>query len=54
MSEYLKRQKMQQEERDAQVLEWIKAGLRIVDIARNLGVSRQRAEQLINRIKAQK
>ena len=53
MSKYLERQKQQQKERDAIVSQWLEEGLRIVDISRKLEVSRQRAEQIINRIKAQ-
>lgn len=50
MSKYLERQKRQQAERDAQILAWIDQKITKSEIARKLGVSRQRAEQIVNRI----
>jgi transposase len=52
MNKYMERQKRQQKERDSQVIAWLSAGTTKSDIARKLGVSRQRAEQIINRIRS--
>jgi DNA-binding CsgD family transcriptional regulator len=52
MNRYLERQKKQQKERDDEVLAMLAQGVTKSEIARRLGVSRQRSEQLINRIKA--
>ena len=52
MNRYLERQKKQQKQRDNEVLEMLKGGITKAEIARRLGVSRQRSEQIINRIRA--
>ena len=52
MNRYLERQKKQQKQRDNEVPEMLKGGITKAEIARRLGVSRQRSEQIINRIRA--
>ena len=52
MAEFYQSFSKHKTERDHQIREWVKAGLNPSEIARLLGVSRQRGYQLIQRLKA--
>ena len=51
MAEFYQSFSKHKTERDHQIREWVKAGLNPSEIARLLGVSRQRGYQLCQRLK---